>query len=187
MHAFPYLVIALLSLAPSLSDAQKQPVNANAQTISDFLKRVEEYVAFHKKLESTLPDLPKQTDPAEVDKHQRALGKLMQENRTDAKRGDIFGDAMEHHIRVLLRPVFQGRGGKQIRNEIHDNEYKGDVPLRVNARYPDEVPLSTVPPQVLLSLPKLPEELEYRFIGTSLILLDVHAHTIADFMERAYH
>ena len=48
-----------------------------------------------------------------------------------------------------------------------------------------EVPISTVPPQVLAQLPKLPEELEYRFIQTTLILFDSHAHIIADFVERA--
>ena len=55
----------------------------------------------------------------------------------------------------------------------------------VNARYPDTGPLTTVPPQVLQTLPKLTEDLEYRFIGDSLILLDVHAHVIADFIEDA--
>jgi hypothetical protein len=43
-----------------------------------------------------------------------------------------------------------------------------------------------VPPQVLQQLPKLPEELEYRFIQRTLILFDPHAHIIADFMERAF-
>ena len=55
--------------------------------------------------------------------------------------------------------------------------------LRVNIRYPDVVPLTTVPPQVLQTLPKLTEDLEYRFMGDSLILLDVHAHLIADYIE----
>jgi hypothetical protein len=36
---------------------------------------------------------------------------------------------------------------------------------------------------VLQTLPKLTEDLEYRFIGDSLILLDVRAHVIADFIE----
>ena len=58
--------------------------------------------------------------------------------------------------------------------------------LAVNGRYPDEVPISTVPPQVLAQLPKLPEELEYRFIQNNLILFDPHSHTIADFVERAF-
>jgi hypothetical protein len=43
-----------------------------------------------------------------------------------------------------------------------------------------------MPPQVLMALPKLSEELEYRFIQRALILFDPHAHIIADFMERAF-
>jgi hypothetical protein len=38
---------------------------------------------------------------------------------------------------------------------------------------------------VLQGLPALPEELEYRFIGNRLILMDVHAHLIADFVDNA--
>ena len=34
------------------------------------------------------------------------------------------------------------------------------VKLAVNGRYPDGVPLSTVPPQVLQTLPKLTEDLD---------------------------
>ena len=47
------------------------------------------------------------------------------------------------------------------------------------------MPLTSVPPQVLQTLPKLTEDLEYRFIGDALILLDVHAHVIVDFIEDA--
>ena len=42
-----------------------------------------------------------------------------------------------------------------------------------------------MPPQVLQTLPELTEDLEYRFIGDWLILLDTHAHVIADFIENA--
>jgi hypothetical protein len=61
----------------------------------------------------------------------------------------------------------------------------GAFKLAVNARYPDSVPLTTVPPDVLQTLPKLTEDLEYRFVGDALILLDTHAHTIADYIENA--
>ena len=47
------------------------------------------------------------------------------------------------------------------------------------------MPLATIPPQVLQTLPKLTQDLEYRFIGDALILLDVRAHLIADFIEDA--
>jgi len=59
------------------------------------------------------------------------------------------------------------------------------VKLAVNGRYPDTIPLSSVPPQILKALPPLPEELEYRFIQNSLILLDVHAHIIVDYLTAA--
>ena len=53
----------------------------------------------------------------------------------------------------------------------------------MNARYPESVPVASVPPQVLQALPKLPEELEYRFIGDRLILHDIHAHIIVDLID----
>lgn len=185
---------ALLCVMP-LSAAQQKPtppparqpaVNPNAATLKEFLKRVDAYVALHKKLESQLPDLAKQTTPEAIDKHERALAALIQAQRKNAKPGDIFTPAMQRLVRNLLRPVFTGKDGLQIKSEILDNEYKGSVKLTVNGRYPDDVPISTVPPQVLAELPKLPEELEYRFIRTNLILFDPHAHLIVDFVERAF-
>jgi hypothetical protein len=166
--------------------APKAVVNTNALVMADFQKRVDAYVALLRKTEATLPKLSKQTDPKEIDGHERALGKLMQEVRKDAKPGDLFTPAMQRVVRTLLRPIFAGKEGLQIKDEILDKEYKGDVKLVVNGRYPDEVPLSTMPPQVLASLPKLPEELEYRFIRNSLIVFDNHAHLIVDFMSRAF-
>ena len=39
-----------------------------------------------------------------------------------------------------------------------------------------------MPPEVLQTLPKLSEDMEYRFIGRHLILLDAHSHVVADFI-----
>lgn len=171
---------------PAASDQRKgTTVNSDALTIEAFKKRVDEYVALHRKLEGSIPALPKQASPQEVDVHQRALAKLIQSARANAKQGDIFNPAMQQLVRRLLAPVFTGRSGAQIKSEIVDNEYKGSVKLVVNGRYPDDVPVSTMPPQVLTSLPKLPEELEYRFVLTNLILFDPHAHIIPDFVGQA--
>ena len=166
---------------------QQPRVNPDAKLVQEFNKRVNEYLTLHKKLESTLPALPKDATPQQMDVHERALGKLVQENRTGAKPGDLFTAEMQAFVRRLLGDVFRGPDGRQIKRSILDESgERAGVKLQVNGRYPDEVPVSTVPPQVLLSLPKLPEELEYRFVGHQLVLLDVHAHTIADFVENAF-
>jgi hypothetical protein len=182
------LLGAVLLSLPTLPAPQKTKptVNPNAATIAEFMKRVNEYVALHKKVEATLPALPKQTTPQQMDAHERALAKLIQEARANAKQGDIFIRPMQQLVRRLLRPVFVGRAGEQIKSEITDKEYKGSVKLVVNGRYPDDVPVSTMPPQVLESLPKLPEELEYRFVLTNLILFDPHAHIIPDWVDQAF-
>ena len=39
-----------------------------------------------------------------------------------------------------------------------------------------------MPPKLLLRLPRLPEEVEYRFLGRHLILRDVGANVIVDFI-----
>ena len=180
------VVVALLVLCPASARPAQKATNPDAAILSDFMKRVNEYVAIHRKLEATLPKLPKQATPAQVDSHERALSKLIQQARAGAKQGDIFSLPMQRLVRRLLVPVFQGPSGSQIKTEITDNEFKGNVKLMVDGRYPDDVPLSTMPPQVLQALPKLPEDLEYRFVRTSLILYDPHAHLIPDFVERAF-
>ena len=180
------LLMSVIHLPAPGAQRKGTTVNPDAVTLEAFKKRVDEYVALHRKLEATIPALPKQASPQQVDAHQRALAKLIQGARESAKPGDIFEPAMQQLVRRLLAPVFTGKSGAQIKSEITDNEYKGSVKLVVNGRYPDDVPVSTMPPQVLTSLPKLPEDLEYRFVLTNLILFDPHAHIIPDFVEQAF-
>src|SRR6185503_9783224 len=113
--------------------------------------------------------------------------KLMREARTTAKPGDLFTAEARPGIKRLLANVFGGPDGKQLKASIMDENPVDPVALKltVNDRYPDTVPLASVPPQVLQTLPKLSEDLEYRFIGDWLILLDVHAHIIADYIDEA--
>jgi hypothetical protein len=181
--------VAAAGLATPVRPAQgatAQPkVNADARTMVEFEKRVKEYVALHKKLEATLPDLPKEATPQQIDVHQRALGKLIQEARVGAKAGDLFTPEMRKVVRRLIAQVFRGPGGRQVKSSILD-EYTDSVRLQVNGRYPDTVPLSTVPPQILQNLPTLHEDLEYRFVGDNLILLDSHAHIIADYIPKVF-
>ena len=158
------------------------PSRADAPVLADFHARVKEYTALHNKLEKTLPKLGKESSPQEIDQHQRALARLLMQARTDAKPGNIFTPDVKLVVRRLMSDVFGGPDGAALKSSIMD-ENPGPVKLTVNGRYPDAVPLSTVPPQVLQGLPALPDELEFRFIGRHLILMDEHAHIIVDLIE----
>lgn len=159
----------------------------DARALATMNDRLKEYVDMHIKLERSLPRLPKEATPEQIDKNQRGLEQLVREARATAKRGDIFTPEARPVIKRLLVTVFGGPDGKQLKASIMDENPVDPVALKltVNGRYPDTVPLASVPPQVLQTLPKLSEDLEYRFIGDWLILLDVHAHVIADFIDDA--
>jgi hypothetical protein len=159
----------------------------DARALATMNDRLKEYVDLHLKVERSLPTLPDKATPEQIDKNQRALGKMLQEARATAKRGDLFTPEATPVIKRLLATVFAGPEGKQLKASIMDENPVDPATLKltVNARYPDVVPLTSVPPQVLQTLPKLSEDLEYRFIGDWLILLDTHAHTIADFIDNA--
>jgi hypothetical protein len=157
---------------------------ADAQALSTMNDRLGEYIDLHTKLERSLPKLPKDATPQQIDKNQRAFEALMRNARATAKPGDIFTPEARPVIKRLLATVFGGPDGQELKASIMDENSVG-ITISVNGRYPDKVPLSSVPPQVLQTLPKLTEDMEYRFIGDRLILLDTHAHVVADFIDDA--
>jgi len=167
------------------SPSQTQPVNDDAKALAGFLERVNQYAALHLKLENTLPKLSKESTPEQVDAHQRAFAKLIQDARRDARQGDIFTPESQAVVKKLIGRIFSGPDGASLKASIMD-ENPGVPNLKVNARYPDEIPVSTIPPQLLEGLPKLPEEMEYRFVGNDLILMDTHAHIIADYVPDTF-
>jgi len=168
----------------ALPGRQEPVVPADARVIAEFTQRVEAYVELHKKLEATLPKLPKEATPEQIVANQRALAELIRTARAAAKQGDVFTPAMTAYMKALLKRVFSRPEGRQLRASIMD-EYPGRITLQANGRYPDTVPIASMPPDVLAALPKLPEEIEYRFVGDQFILLDPHAHIIVDFIPGA--
>jgi hypothetical protein len=182
------LLAAALAASDRTPDARSAPqvrVNKDAATISAFKKRLEAYATLHKKLDGTLREVPAGGTPEQFFEHQRALAMLLRKERAAAKPGDLCPPEMRAFVRRQLARILGGPDGREIQRSILD-EYTGNVRLEVNAGYPDGVPKSTMPPQVLEVLPALPEMLQYRFIGKRLILLDEHAHVIADYIEHTF-
>lgn len=171
-------------LPPPVNDARSLPPQ-DAKALADFNERVTQYAQLHQKLEGTLPALPKEASPEAIDTHQRALEKLIRSARRGARPSDVITQDTRRLFRRVLARVLSGPDGRNIKATILD-ENPGRIQLSVNSRYPDSVPFSTVPPQVLSALPTLPQELEYRFVGERLILLDVHAHIVVDFMDDVF-
>jgi hypothetical protein len=168
---------AALAIGPAAQDD-------DARLVAEFSARANAYAELHARLEATLGAFPSESTPDIIDRHQRALERLIVRERASARRGDIFTGPIRAYFRRQLSRVFLGPDGKTVIRAIMDEDTRA-VRISVNRRYPDTIPRSSVPAQVLLVLPRLPEELEYRFVGEQLALLDVHADIVVDFMDDA--
>lgn len=179
------LIPALLAgPPPAAADQEKPRVNADAALSVEFLKGIQEYMALHNKLEATLPRRPEHSTPIVLDTHARELARLIAQARARAKQGDLLPQDVRAYLRRQIGRALSGPDGPAMRQQISEDN-PGKVQLRVNARYPEGIPVTTMPPPILESLPKLPDDIEYRFIGERLVLLDVHAQLIVDFMTDA--
>jgi hypothetical protein len=180
------LGLVLLSSVVVAQEKPSQNVNPDAQLLAEFQDRVKKYVELHKSLEKDVAAIKESKDPEKIKGAQDALAAKIRAARPSARQGEIFTPAIGQHLRKLLSPEVKGTSGAETKEAMkEDAPAPKSVPLKINARYPEEQPLPTMPPNILASLPKLPEQLEYRIVGRDLILRDVPANLIVDFLPNA--
>jgi hypothetical protein len=153
-----------------------------------FQAHIQQYVALHKKAEGSFPAAPKNvSDPTIIAQHEQKLAQAIRALRPNAKRGDIFTPDAEKMITTIIKTKLNGNARSTILGDGNPKSPEATVPinLAVNATYPPSAPVSTMPPSLLMALPTLPPEVEFRFVGHSLILRDVRANMIVDFMQNA--
>lgn len=176
--------IALMLLLPSLGTGQDpQPpqeapvfrVQIWGDTGTDFSIRVSSYADLRSELEKGLPPLMVTEDPAEILRAIRALAGRIRVARAGARQGDVFSPTVSAEFRKALTLEIDAGTWAVIMDE---NPGKTDV--QINGSYPARKKVSTMPPNVLAALPKLPVDMEYRFLGRHLVLVDTRASVIID-------
>ena len=157
--------------------------------VKEFNRRVQKYVEIHRKAVDSVPTPKTSTDPALIVRNQQALAAVIRASRPSAMPGEIFVPRVRPMFVRIIKQQLQGKQGKRARATVLDDgnpkspESPAKVKLSINADYPADAPLSSVPPSLLMALPSLPEQLEYRFVGRTLILRDTKANIIVDFIE----
>jgi hypothetical protein len=180
------LIIALLLLVRSLGYAQAPTPSPDPEfptfkvqvwgyIAADFSARIWRYSELRRELEKELPGLSVTQDVRAIRKAQRALAQKIRVARHGAKQGDIFTPAIGMEFREVLRLEMDADTWAAI---MDDNP--GEFSNRINGTYPGKKPLSTVPPNILAQLPRLPDDVQYRFLGRHLILHDTRANLILD-------
>jgi len=186
VESWTRLAVALMVSVASVAHAQTPTPRPNPKSpdfrvqvwgdvVARFNTRLRAYADLRSELEKGLPPLTVTDDPADIRRAERALAKRIRKARETARPGDIFSPDITDEFRKALRRETNANTWAVI---MDDNP--GTFPVRVNGAYPRKQPLSSVPSNILAALPRLPDDVEYRFVGRHLILLDIRARVILD-------
>ena len=188
--------LGLLLMYPAIAGAQVAAANRgidqpdfrvivqgtfDAETLAEFTKRIEDYAALRAKLEKGLPPLVVTDNAAEINRFEHRLAERIRDARS-AHRGQIFAPSMVRQVKQMLTVRVDAQ---TIAAMMDDGPAEFDVD--VNDTYSKRRPLATMPPNILLTLPDLPRDIEYRFVGRHLILRDARANMIIDEIPFAFH
>src|ERR1700730_3604275 len=162
--------------------AQNAPPELKSPGFQEFSDRVQKFVQLHKSVEATVPKLKTTNEPELIAAHQKILARKIKAARAHAKRGDIFTPSAREAFQKAISSEFQGPQAPHAKATMKQGAPLTKVHLHVNEIYPESIPYTSVPPTMLQNLPKLPEEVVYRAVSSDLVLLDVKANLVVDYL-----
>jgi hypothetical protein len=160
-----------------------QAVPSGETPLADFDKRIASYMQIHKTAEEDLGALSPTKSPKQINEKMNSIAEGVRAKRSTAAQGDVFTPAIAAEFRKLIALNVKNRP-KRISQSIRSGE-RVAAKVKVNGSYPEGLPVQTMPPTLLASFPKLPTQLDYRLVGSTLVLRDVSANLIIDFLPNA--
>ena len=143
-------------------------------TLVEFNRRVQDYAALRSRLEVGLPPLVVTTNADDIETFEHRLAERIRHAR-GSQRGQLFIPAMEGQLKRMMAARADAGTVAAI---MDDNP--GEFDVDVNETYKKKYALGTMPPKLLLLLPDLAPDLQYRFVGRHLIVYDGRANIIVD-------
>lgn len=170
----------------SMGCAEKaDPADPTRVVFEDFRKRVDDYAALRNKLADSVGPLDLTWSQAQIAERSTRLATAIVAARAGAKEGDLFTPAVSSTIASLIKQEYDRRPPAVLEARGDAQEELPDFVPQINQLYPTTYPLATFPASLLPLLPELPKELEYRIVSKHLILRDIEANVIVDFMPHA--
>jgi hypothetical protein len=174
------LVAALVTGTADRVRAQHAVFDEDA-ALRQFQERVESYASLHRRL-CPPPAAVTGTDPISKLLTRNYLAVALRGARRYAQQGEIFTPGVATLFQWKLADSIGERDGETFLVELNGGEPmpRGMHP-DVNEPY-TMTPLYRIPPEVRLGLPPIPAELDYRIAARDLVLWDIYAGVVVDFV-----
>jgi hypothetical protein len=174
------IVLAVLFAAAVV---QQPPVNRQASALQDFSHRLQQYLQLREELTKKLQPLSPTANAAALQTRQQALAAALRTARIGARPGDLIPPEVQDQIRKTVAADY-ARRTPATKAATFKEVPEGPLP-GINKSYPEQAALATVPPLLLANLPRLPDNLQYRFFGRHVVILDGDVEIVIDYVMNA--
>lgn len=176
----PRALAVVLFAATITAAAQNSRTVPDAQIALDLQARAKAYLDLRKKVAGNAPS--PDDSPAAIASAQHDLANKVRVARAGIRQGDIFTPAIAAYVKKQIAATISGIHGSDIKASLRHAE-PVKIQLQVNQSYPENVPLQSTPPSLLMNLPDLPKGLEYRLLGSELVIRDADANIVVDYVR----
>ena len=180
-------IAALIAPAPAPDAGQEivqKSVTQEETALTAFDHAVRDYMALHHRLARRAPRLQVTSDPAELLDAINQLGEAIRMERYGARTGEVFTPVVAPLFRHRIHRALRDVDVAELMTEMEEDNDPLAPTLVVNGRFPWGAG-NAMWPSVLAVLPDLPAQLEYRFVGADLVLIDIRANLVVDILEGA--
>jgi hypothetical protein len=179
------VAMACVVLWCAWAPARAQPPAAPApdQALQVFRARVDSYLALHRELEARVAPLDARGQPLHTYLSRQILATAIRRARP-AQQGNIFTPAVAQMFRAIIADTHDGFEAWLSSLQRQYLSVPGLHP-QVNESC-GMAEMSELPAVLLGKLPPLAGDLQYRLVHFDLVLWDVHAYLVVDFVPDAF-
>jgi hypothetical protein len=183
-NGFPVAVLLLGVPMPMYDQGTRLEKLTEQAAVAQFTDAVNRYMNLRWMVEEPLEPEALCSDPEETQRRVERLARAIRTERATARAGDIFSPAVASLFRQHITAA-RYELGAEVGTYLEDAELQNliELPcLEVNGslRWNTGDVLWLF---LLRRLPSLPPELEYRFVGRDLVLVDVDLNLVVDILK----
>ncbi len=188
---FPLYLLVVAMLISCLTSAQASGIRQQgtasvdeAAAMTEFEAAIAQYMALRQRLRDEITGPVPNSTATALNQASDSLAAAIQRARRGAREGDMFLVPVSIVVKRRVDAVVRRDNLGPVLAKIDDEPPSVKTPS-IHLRFPAASQMATMPPSLLAALPQLPKELEYRIVGNYLVLRDVDAALILDYIPAA--
>jgi hypothetical protein len=177
------LALATVGTGCKNTSAQNREVETDARAQQEFNNRMGAYVSIHRQAANGSPHIKSSPSGANLVQQQQALAGKIQAARTFGE-GSVFTPDVSAYFRRQIEAAYMANGGG-IQAGLDMTEREADQKIVVNQPFPHDLAHTSMPPTVLLRLPKLTNCMQYEIANHDLVIRDMESNLVVDVLRNA--